>query len=328
MNYILNRRCKKALLKSIRFANNKLRCGATILGYHRISYESAYNPFELNVSLKNFNEQMEVLRKYTNPISMKVLINKMKENKIPKNAVVITFDDGYSDNYYRGKSILEKFSIPATVFVTTGDLAKEFWWDELERLTLLAKIIPEELNFQYEHGHIFWRLDRRRMENPRINLFFHFYNALHPLSISVIEKILAEFRNMVDPQIIPERKYRRMNENELKDFAQHDLIEIGSHTINHPNLKTISQEEQIFELKRSKEFLEQIINKPVKGFSFPHGISNKDSYRLLKFTGYEYACLGSENFLNHKTDLFHLPRTWVRDYDGDTFYKWLKRWVL
>ena len=63
---------------------------------------------------------------------------------VPSAGVVVTFDDGYADNFHNAKPLLERYEIPATVFVTTGYLQdqREFWWDELERILLQPGTLP------------------------------------------------------------------------------------------------------------------------------------------------------------------------------------------
>jgi peptidoglycan/xylan/chitin deacetylase (PgdA/CDA1 family) len=80
----------------------------------------------LIVSVKTFSRQMQFLKekKYT-VLSLEqaaALISQGK--KLPARAIVLTFDDGYIDNYLYAFPILKKYGIPATVFLIAGDIGK------------------------------------------------------------------------------------------------------------------------------------------------------------------------------------------------------------
>jgi Polysaccharide deacetylase len=62
--------------------------------------------------------------------------------------LVITFDDGYADNLYNAAPLLDRYDVPATLFLATGyiDGAREFWWDALERMLLEPEVLPAELH--------------------------------------------------------------------------------------------------------------------------------------------------------------------------------------
>ena len=102
--------------------------------YHRVT-TLQNDPHLLAVSSKNFAAHLEVIRHYGFPISLSGLVTCLKDGRIPNRAVVITFDDGYTDNLYEAKPELERYESPATVFVTAGQIGSplEFWWDELDR---------------------------------------------------------------------------------------------------------------------------------------------------------------------------------------------------
>jgi len=100
--------------------NNKI----PILMYHSISYEKGNS---LRVSKENFRIQMNYLKdnNYT-PITVDELYNYMQTGKIaPKKPIVITFDDGYKDNYTNAYPILKEFKFKATIFVITNTIDKD-----------------------------------------------------------------------------------------------------------------------------------------------------------------------------------------------------------
>ena len=142
---------KNLIEKKIRLNLSSLKTkifgGGLILIYHRVTNVKP-DVQVLSVSPENFSEQMKILKDYYNPISLIQLYEASKIGRIPPNSVVLTFDDGYVDNFTDVKPILDYYNIPATIFVTAGlvDNEKEFWWHELEQIILeLNSILDSNL---------------------------------------------------------------------------------------------------------------------------------------------------------------------------------------
>ena len=119
---------------------------AVILMYHRV-IEGCSDPWGIGVSPEKFAQQLEVLRRHTQVIRLQELVDAVDAGAISQTSVVVTFDDGYADNLVNAKPLLERYGIPATIFLTTGYLngKREFWWDELDRLLLQPGTLPVTL---------------------------------------------------------------------------------------------------------------------------------------------------------------------------------------
>ena len=94
-----------------------------VLMYHSIG-TAKLNPYV--VSADKFNMDMNYLKEngFTT-LSTDELYDFMVENKpVPKKSVLITFDDGYVDNYTNAFPILKKYNFKATIFVITGEVDK------------------------------------------------------------------------------------------------------------------------------------------------------------------------------------------------------------
>lgn len=105
---------------------------ASILMYHSVSDRSEF----FCVTPERFYAQMQYLHKSGRAvISLAELLTRMKRNELKGGEVVITFDDGYRDNYTTAFPVLKEFGFPATIFVTTGLVGKK---DErgMEMLTI------------------------------------------------------------------------------------------------------------------------------------------------------------------------------------------------
>ncbi|HSE98315.1 MAG TPA: polysaccharide deacetylase family protein, partial [Blastocatellia bacterium] len=134
------------LRRTAQSIRNRLARQAVILLYHRIA-DSASDPWSLCVTPQHFAEHLEVLAKHGFVVRLERLARALDGGRLPHRSAVITFDDGYVDNLWNARPLLEQFDLPATVFVTTGNTgrSREFWWDELERLILQPGTLPESL---------------------------------------------------------------------------------------------------------------------------------------------------------------------------------------
>ena len=114
-----------------------------ILTYHRVCPRSdslSYND-GMAVTPAMFEQQVAHLRHECTILSLRQVTGFIKETKrFPVNSVVITFDDGYLDNYTYAFPILEKYNVPATIFLTTDFVNGDslLWWDELSQLIKYA----------------------------------------------------------------------------------------------------------------------------------------------------------------------------------------------
>ena len=106
--------------------------------YHRVT-ELKIDTHQLAVSPVNFNEQVSHLKKNYNLVAADEFVNLLQtKKKFPKRTALLTFDDGYADNYLEALPILEDNNAQAIFYITTSNLNtdKELWWDELERILL------------------------------------------------------------------------------------------------------------------------------------------------------------------------------------------------
>src|ERR1051326_2045987 len=147
------------LRQSARWVSRRFTHEALILLYHRV-VELSSDPYLLGVRPQRFAEHLEILRKHGRPMQLHQLAQALRDGNLPRRALVVTFDDGYADNLYTAKPLLERFEVPATIFVTTGYIGRdrEFWWDELERLLLQPGILPETLRLNIGAGVCEWKL--------------------------------------------------------------------------------------------------------------------------------------------------------------------------
>jgi peptidoglycan/xylan/chitin deacetylase (PgdA/CDA1 family) len=316
----------------------KMANKAIILMYHRVN-ELELDPWSLSVSPKNFAQQLKVIRDYTNPISLTELVRAHRNGNIPNKSVAVTFDDGYIDNFYQAKPLLEFYDIPATFFVTTGYIGqnREFWWDELDQLLLQPGKLPEKLSLEVNDNFYEWELgtaaiytkqdyqnDHKQIAyeaKPGSRMFFYYliWQQLREQLEQERRKVMEQLREWINlvPEIRP--NYRVFSVEELSILGQSDLIEVGSHTVNHLSLSLLSNEVQCYEIYQSKADLENILQRKVTNFCYPYGDFTKETSQIVQKTGFESACTVNRDILWQESNNFALPRIEVQNWNKEEF---------
>ena len=321
-----------------------------ILAYHRVT-NLATDPQMLAVTPTNFAEQLAALHKHFNVISLGTLAQSLVTGSPISNSVVLTFDDGYSDNLHEAKPLLESHAIPATVFIASNHIgtSTEFWWDELEHLLLRPGTLPRELRLRIDDFDYAWDLrgdanytlpnfDRHCTWNvtqpESITRRHQLYRALHGLlgflSFAQREEVLNSLRDWASELPSSRSNYRALSEGEVLTLASGGLIDIGAHTATHPILSMLSAREQKTEIQRSKQRLESMLGRQVTSFAYPYGALSDykgETVRLVKAMNFDCACSTFTDVVRAGCDRFQLPRFMVRDWNGEEFLRRLRMWM-
>jgi len=322
-----------------------------ILLYHRVTNLDT-DPQLLSVTPEHFAEHLEFLSEHYNPISLSELLLALKTGKILDKSVIVTFDDGYADNLWNAKPILEKHGIPATVFVTSGSIGsdREFWWDDLERLLLLPDALPDQLeltingkewswNLTGEIGNRIgqgygtdlksWNVTLASDPGPQYAVYRDLHRHLKPLPHKQQESILATLAKWAGASRAGRETHRPLTQSELRELDRGGLIEIGAHTVTHTMLSKQPADVQRGEIIQSKESLEGILGHQVQSFSYPFGGKsdfNRESIEIVKEAGMTTACVNYGSTLTGNADPYCLPRVLARDWDVEVFSSRMKEW--
>jgi peptidoglycan/xylan/chitin deacetylase (PgdA/CDA1 family) len=345
----LTRKVSRALARKVsRALARMVGIPSGILAYHRVA-ELEFDPQLLAVTRKHFAEQLQVLREAYRPMSLQDWVASLKHGTLPPRAVAVTFDDGYADNLYDAKPLLERHDIPASVFVTTDYLGKdrEFWWDELERVLLQPGIVPEMLRISINGDTYQWELDEAayysedvykhhrcwnvQEDDPsrRHRLYRSLCRLLRLLPESERRKALDELLTWASADPTSRPTHRILAPDELVRLAEGGLVEVGAHTQTHSVLSALPVVMQKSEIMGSKACLEEILGHPVTSFAYPFGSRSdyaRETVAILRDAGFTYACSNFGDVVWRGTDRFQLPRVLVRDWDGNEFSERLQRW--
>jgi len=114
---------------------------------------------------------------------------------------------------------------------------------------------------------------------------------------------------------------------QLKELAASDLIEIGAHTFNHPDLRKLKAKDEAFEIIKSKKILEQLIRKPVPTFAYPFGYYNEGALKDVASAGYLGAVSVNPGARQNSDNLRLLNRLRPNERTGQVFGRWLNDWL-
>jgi len=283
--------------------------GAIVLTYHRVN-NTSYDP-SITVSVKNFEKQIEYLAKRRRVVSLEDLITYIQNGiGFPKGSVVITFDDGYRDNYTNAYPILKKYNMPFTIFLTTDYIGSDklIWYDELR-----YKI--KESNCDY--------FELKTNNSERYNIGNKkgksetFVDLLRLLIDSSEEKRKALLLELDDELRVkvPKRIARdtMLSLEDIKEMSVENQVSFGAHTCSHCRLTSVSLEDAKEEIVGSKLKIEKEIGKEIKLFSYPYGGYNERIKQILEENGFD--CAVTINYGNNalESDFFELKRIGVND---------------
>ena len=322
----------KTLKLYSRWLRSKLSSHALILGYHRVA-DVAQDPYQYCVSPGNFAEQLEVLVRHTQVISLAELVDGIRAGQLPERAVALTFDDGYVDNYQHARPLLEAHQLPGTVFVVTGSFGCQYWWDRLEAAFFTQAPLHSQLALTIAGVEYEWSLteqregDARQSNDVRAQALMSIYRKLLNADPEEREKALLEIESWAGVGGWEKKRYpRAMTSEEVIELSADGLIEIGSHTASHLSLTRLPPAEQRREITDSKSALENLLGRSVSSFSYPNGAVSKEAVSLVQQAGYQCACTSINDVVRGDSHVFQLPRFWIPDWDGVAFERWLWKW--
>jgi len=318
---------------------------ALVLMYHRIGTPVS-DPWNLSVSPENFEQHLKVLKNNYSVVSTDELVEKLKTKNIKNRSVAITFDDGYLDNFTIAKPILEKYSLPATFFITDSYLVNKqsFWWDELEFIIVHTDQLPSVFLINFQGNAIQFELGKEAVLNDDLRSKHKNYNASNPPTLRT--KLYLKLWKVFSPLLKKEqtqllqliRNWAGLTENDtkihgcmsapqLKELADNPLFTIGGHTKSHLSLSNHSEEIQKKEILNNKQFLETYLNKKINQFAYPSGNFNMLTVQLLKALSYSSGFTTNSKSLTQSTDIYKIGRFQVNNQNGNSLSRTLSKWL-
>lgn len=321
----------RAIRSLYRAVRRRPKPHAVVLMYHRVA-ECDIDPWNLCVSPQRFAGQLEALKRSYSIVPLRELTRTVAR----QGAIAITFDDGYADNLHGAVPLLVQHAAPACFFLTSGALgmAREFWWDELERLLLRKAGLPSALEVSVGGSRRLFKPGRAAepaqdlqgeiRANPpwkagpktRLGFFYAVWQALRALDDPARRVALDEISLQLTEDAGTRASHRALTNDEARHLAGCPGMEIGAHSVTHATLPSLKPAAQSEEIRHSKQHLEKLLGRPITGFAYPFGDYNSETAELVRTAGFEFACTTDAGGITRESDRFRLPRLGVEDCDG------------
>jgi peptidoglycan/xylan/chitin deacetylase (PgdA/CDA1 family) len=317
------------LLRKLR---NASRSDLRVLAYHRVLESAEPQGFHFDAELISasaaaFREQMLHLRKHFSPMRFDEVLELFERGRaLPRNAVLVSFDDGYDDNYRVAYPILRELGMSAMFFVSTGhiDSGRAYAYDWLVHMvctTQAAWLKAPALGFDRALG---TTLAERRAQAAEL---------LERLKVLPAE-YQAEFISRLETEWGMPRQYsppdcRPMSWDQLREMHQNGM-EVGSHGVHHNILAKLPHERMVAEVRESKATLDRELGVPVKALSYPvggFGAFDQATETAVREAGFRMACsyISGAGKVNRDT-LYALPRLSVERQMDQAWFEAMLAW--
>jgi peptidoglycan/xylan/chitin deacetylase (PgdA/CDA1 family) len=275
----------------------------TILIFHRVlAVPDPLRPDEPDAAA--FDNFMAFLANHFAVLPLHEAAVRLKQGHLPQRACCISFDDGYADNLTIALPILEKYRLPATVFVATGylDGGRMFNDAVIDAIAMTRKA----------------RLDLSRIGLGKFSIANQDERRVAIAAILEQLKYRPPERRRTDVEHLleladcgPLPADIMLTSDQVRELSQRG-VEIGGHTVHHPILTSVADDQARQEIAAGKQRLETITGQPVTSFAYPNGRPHRDyaarHVAMVRALGFEVAVTTAHGVATREGDVFQLPR--------------------
>jgi peptidoglycan/xylan/chitin deacetylase (PgdA/CDA1 family) len=288
--------------------NSKFRDRACVLAYHRILPEGAaastHSAGAIITDSELFRQHLRWLKEEFQIIDMAelqaVLLN---DQPLSANSLLITFDDGWWDNFVHAMPALAAEGVPATIFlpynyIGTGEV---FWQEEmLARLTQLSRCEDDsDRALLIELAGIEGDADKELLRSVVTKLKAKPYVEIYQILERLRQHQLQRSIDMTLEGYLDWQQVKQMGEVN---------VSFGSHALSHRVLTQIELEEARHEISESRDLIKQKIGKEVETIAYPNGNCNSSIEQFVAESGYRLGFTITRGYVAKDSNPMALPR--------------------
>ncbi len=291
-----------------------------VLNYHRIGNpeEDLFDPGVFSATAEEFDTHISFLKKNVSLVTLEealAFVEGTEKQRARHCRVLITFDDGYLDNYEIAHPILRSHGVQGVFFLVTSMVGSHHvpWWDHISYLVKTGK--KRRFSLRYP-GQLEVDIDRDGMEKSlrAVLKLYKWPENTDP------DRFIRELAEETQGEDLPATLRRFLNWDEAREMSKSGAA-IGSHTHSHHVLSQLEPDRQYEELSKSRTILMEQLGVEVATIAYPVG-NNKsftgETKRIAKEVGYRaaFSFYGGANFRG-KTAPYDLYRFDIEHYNID-----------
>ena len=279
-----------------------------ILMYHAVIQSPLRIPDWCFLDVSDFRTQMKYIKSNFEVIPLSEAVAKLEAKAVRRPTAVITFDDGFQNNYDVAFPILREEGLPATIFLTTGLVGTNdtFWFCRLNRaLTNTTRSSLKWNGCAFDLSGVEAKTRASAIIQARLKDF------PHPQLLAELRKIIISLDDDPDCPIDIDSPFRVLGRAQITKMSTTGMIEIGAHTRSHAILSLLPVRQREEEIGQSVETVQELTNQPCDLFAYPNGRREDydlDSIGILQTFGVYTAVTAIEGLNDSGTPLMELRR--------------------
>jgi peptidoglycan/xylan/chitin deacetylase (PgdA/CDA1 family) len=275
----------------------------TVLIYHHVLIGN--NLFDNNsVDKACFRWQMRLIKRIFNVITLDQAVEFLNQGVIPRRAIVITFDEGYTDNLTHAQPILQEYDLPCTYFITGAAITSGHLWNE-------------DINHALEYTHN-TSLDLQMFDLGVLSTLTH--EDKRSTASIIIEKFKYQTPSVqaqwVKQLILiagsPSAPRQLLTAQQLLELSNCKGVTIGCHTMTHPMFSYISAEVAKQDVLDCKQYLTELVKKPIEHFAYPYGEYGKhfhaEHMNVIASLDFKSAVTTDEGAVEQQSSFYMIKR--------------------
>ena len=287
-----------------------------ILMYHAIIPSPLQVADWCFVDATSFRSQVEYLISHYTVLSLSEAVVRLTSGRMNGPTAVLTFDDGFQNNYDVAFPILQELGIPATIFLTTGlvDTDDTLWFCRLNRA--LAET---------GEGAVAWNGYRFDLSGPgpKARAASMMKTTLktfpHPQLLCELRSLVQRLGDDPDRPVEIGSPFRMLSRQAIASMFASGLIEFGAHSHSHAILRLLAPQARYNEIVRSVTAVSTLTGRACALFAYPNGQAQDyatEDITILQSCGVRICVTAMEGANESRTPMMELRRYGIGAHDS------------